>query len=980
MSTRPSGTISFLFTDIEGSTRLWAGDPETMKESLARHASILRDAVDTHDGSVFKHTGDGMCSVFSLASDAVGAALNAQRSLAREDWAADCPIRARMAIHSGQAEERDGDYFGPFLNHVARLMSTAHGGQVLLSTAAAGLVHDHLPDEVALLNLGTHRLRDLSRQENVFQLLHPDLERRFPPIRSLNRFVGNLPEQLTSFVGREEEIEKTCELFDAARLLTLTGIGGAGKTRLEAYPDGVWFVELAPVVDPSRIGREVASVFEVAEDGLSDFLRGKSVLIILDNCEHLLDSCAQLVHRLLQLGPDVQVLATSREALGVPGEVVRRVPSLSTPESGDDAAESLLTFEAIRLFIERAIAVQPGFTLTVQNAAAVSQITRRLDGIPLAIELAAARTNALSPDQIASRLDDRFRLLTGGSRTALPRQRTLQAAIEWSYQLLSGDEARLFNRLSVFRGGFTLEAAEHVGASKEVDRGDVIDLLLQLVDKSMVAVAHSGPEGAARYDLLETLRQYAGERLADSGEAEEARRLHAACFAEMTHEIQTLLWGENSATALHRLAVDHDNLRAALGWSLESGAAETALRLVGDLAYFWMVHRHVTEGNEWAERALSTGEDVPSDARAQALISAGMTAMQQMDYDRATARLEESLKLYRELGNAAGVARAAFFRGAVPWFEGDLERAEPLLEQAAELNQRDEDLWTQGWRRHLLSSIAASHGDYEDAHADFERKLDSHVRRDDPLGRSFTLLVMGSLARNHADYTRAATHFEESIPFFRALGDGSGVAAALDGLATVAWIQGERERALTLQQESMREYKAAGDKASISWAVGNLRFGMRTLGDLEWALQLYDERRELAPDVGAKSGIAESLYSLGRLARQRGDLDRAAALLRDSLGLHQETGQRRGSAQALLETATLARLQSDPTRAVRLLGSAEAAGDAATLTGYEQSEFAAATADLLGSLDHETFTRLHSEGKATPLDEAVAYALQGLNR
>lgn len=491
----PSGIVPFPFTDTEGSTRLWEEFPDAMRVALAQHDGILTDAVESHGGMVFKHTGDGMCAVFTVVGDAIAAALQAQIGLSQADWGAVGSVKARMGVHTGQVEEHDGDYFGPPLNRTARLMSTGHGGQVLLSGVAADLAQGHLPDRTELKSLGTHRLRDLSNAEDVSLLLHPEFPAEFPPILSLDFFQGNLPPQLTSFIGREEEILQVNALLNDTRILTLTGIGGTGKTRLaleigvqriEDFSDGVWLVDLAPLTDPEMVRSTIASTFGIPEEGFHDYIKSKNALIIMDNCEHVLDASAQAVQRLLQVCPKVNIVATSREAPGVPGEVIHRVLSLSTPETSDETFAAASKCEAVQLFVDRAMSVQPGFALSPENAASISQIARRLDGIPLAIELAAARIKSLPVDQVALRLDDRFRLLTSGSRTALPRQRTLLAAIEWSYELLTPEEVELLTRLAVFQGGFSIEAAEHLGVPEGEFSGDVLDLLLQLVDKSLV--------------------------------------------------------------------------------------------------------------------------------------------------------------------------------------------------------------------------------------------------------------------------------------------------------------------------------------------------------------------------------------------------------------------------------------------------------------------------------------------------------------
>jgi predicted ATPase len=799
----------------------------------------------------------------------------------------------------------------------------------------------------------------------------------------------NLPILLTSFIGREAEIREITGLFDDARCVTLTGVGGTGKTRLalevgreslDTYSDGVWFVDLSPISDDSLVQKEVASVLGVEEEALNNSLREKNLLLLLDNCEHLLDTCARAVSTWLGQAPEVRILATSREALGIPGEVIRRISSLRAPDESNVSCDTVNDFEATRLFVERASDVQAAFEITDANCASVARIARRLDGIPLAIELAAAMARVLSPEQIAARLDDRFRLLTGGSRTALPRQRTLQAAIDWSYHSLSDDLARLFDKLSVFRGGFTLEAAEHVGVGdNDGDSTYVMANLFQLVDKSLVVVTDNEPGADARYGLLETLRQYAGERLAESGLADDIRRRHANYYLEMIHELQPQMWGEDSRVALEMQEANHDNLRAAVDWSLEAGETETALRLVGDLAFLWMSHRYVNEGNEKAERALAATGDAPPDARAPALIAAGLTALQLADVDRATARFDESIELYREARDAAGIARATYCRAVGPWAVGDIDRAGPLLEDAIALEGLEADPWGWGWTRGLLGSVRASLGNYEGVQASLEQVYDAFASRNDAFDAGHAKSALGTLAKDRGEYVAAISHFEVSLSLFKEAGDRSSVAAVLSGLATAAWLQDDREHALTLQHESLVEFKEVGGPASISWAVAWSRFGMRSMGDTWWVLELYAAAWDMPDDMGAKSALAESLYSLGRLAGRHGDLARASAMLNDSLTLQVEIGFKRGVELALLETAALARARDDLPRAARLLGAAESAATATapTLTDYERLEFERVRAEINAGLDGETFDRLSSEGAAMPIADATAFALAG---
>src|SRR5579884_1260938 len=678
-----SGTLTFLFTDIEGSTRLWEQHPEAMRSALARHDVLLQEAIEQHSGHVFKTIGDAFCAAFDAAPSALAAALSAQRALASEDWQAPIRLRVRMALHTGAAEARGGDYFGPPLNRVARMLAAGHGGQVLLSQAACDLLGDALPEGVSLRDLGRHRLRDLQQSEHLYQLLHPNLPADFPPLRSLEAFAHNLPVQLTSFIGREKEMEEIKRLLSTAHLLTLTGSGGCGKTRLalqvaadrvEEYADGVWLVELAAIADLGLVPQTVAVALGVSEEPnrplgetLANYLRPKSLLLVLDNCEHLLTACAQLADTLLRTCPKVRILASSREGLGLLGEALYHVPSLSLPdEKRLPTLEQLSQYEAVRLFVERAVLSRPDFAVTAQNAASVVQICSRLDGIPLAIELAAARARALAVEQLAQRLDDRFRLLTGGSRTALPRQQTLRATIDWSYDLLSQAERTLLRRLSVFLGGWTLEAAEAVCAdashappraaamgagehaaapleagSRENAGGPVaaeavLDLLSRLVDKSLVLVEESA-EAEARYRLLETVRQYSRDRLMESEEARDLRCRHRDWFLTLAEGAERRLRGPDQVAWLNRLAQEHDNLRMALEWcrAEEDAGAEAGLRLAGALWRFWRVRGYLSEGRERLEAALAQASASERTAqRAKALYGLAALAWGQGDYTR----------------------------------------------------------------------------------------------------------------------------------------------------------------------------------------------------------------------------------------------------------------------------------------------------------------------------------------------------------
>ncbi len=699
MSLPPTGTVTFLFTDIEGSTTLWEQNPDAMRPALARHDALLHHHLTQNGGFVFKTVGDAFCAAFATAPEAVRSALAAQIALDAQTW--ETPLRVRMALHTGAGEERDGDYFGPPLNRIARLLSAGHGGQTLLSLSAQELARDALPADAGLKYLGEHRLKDLGRPEQVFQLLHPGLAADFPPLKSLDSsdLPNNLPQQVTSFVGREKEMGEVKRLLDTARLLTLTGTGGGGKTRLslqvaadllDKFPGGVWLVELAPLADPSLVAQTVADALGVREEPgravartLAEWLKPKRLLLILDNCEHVLSTCASLASDLIRLCPNVHILTSSREPFGIAGEQTYRVPPLSLPDPlQTQTAERLSQYEAVRLFIERARLVQPAFSITDANAPAVAQICFHLDGIPLAIELAAARVRSLSVEEVNARLDQRFRLLTGGSRTALPRQRTLQALIDWSYDLLTDREKAIFERVSVFAGGWDLEAAEAVCMGGEIADWDILDLLTDLADKSLV-VAETAARGT-RYYLLETIRQYGDERLQQSGGADAAHARHRDHFLNWAVKIKATLSGPEQSAQMDRLEAEHDNMRVALAWCEQNSAgSDSGLRLATALWRFWFARGYLSEGRQWLERMLACDDDsAPSPARPTALNLAGNMAQVQGDYGASHAFYEQALALHRSLGNSKGIASACNNLGNLVASEGDSEAARALYEES----------------------------------------------------------------------------------------------------------------------------------------------------------------------------------------------------------------------------------------------------------------------------------------------------------
>jgi predicted ATPase/class 3 adenylate cyclase len=621
----PTGTVTFLFSDIEGSTERWENHRDEMKAAVARHEKVVRQAISRYDGYIFKTLGDAFCAAFATAPNALNAAVDAQRALGSEDFSAVHGLRVRMGLHTGYADERDADYFGPTVNRVARLMSIGHGAQVLLSDATHALVQNDAPPDTIFTNLGSHRLKDLAQPEHVWEATFSGLKSDFPPLKSLDALPNNLPIQVTSFHGREQDLEDLKLRLIEHRLITLVGAGGVGKTRLAAqlgaevldhFPDGVWISDLAPITESALVSSVVAKALGVCQaqvrltdESITQSLKGTQLLLVIDNCEHVLETVAALANAIHCHCPNVRILATSRQALGLPGEKVVRLDSLAVPDKlANIDPTTALEFGAVALFTDRASLVDQSFRLGDDNAHIVSDICRRLDGIPLAIELAAARVNVMSVPNLAQRLDERFKVLTGGSRTALPRQKTLGALFDWSYDLLTPEERVLFNRVAIFAGSFTHDAAAFVCVDDGAEQGDVLDPIASLAEKSLMVVDRSGNQG--RYRVLESTRQYALAKLAASGERERLARRHADYFCSFAQQAERSFGAIPLSEWLASLEPDVENLRATMDWALVKGQeAALGAGVAVALQMFWWHGGVEAEGIRWIELALHKIDD-----------------------------------------------------------------------------------------------------------------------------------------------------------------------------------------------------------------------------------------------------------------------------------------------------------------------------------------------------------------------------------
>ncbi len=995
MPSLPTGTVTFLFTDIEGSTALLQhlGD-RRYGEVLAEHHRLARNAFQEAGGQEIGTEGDAFLIAFQHVQDAVTAAVGAQRAIATHPWPEGISVRVRMGLHTGTPIPTASGYVGLDVHRAARIMSAGYGGQILLSQGTRDLLEPDLPGRVTLQDLGEHRLKDLTRPEHIFQVIVPGLPADFPPLKALDMISHNLPVQLTSFIGREREIEDVKSLLARTRLLTLTGTGGAGKTRLaiqaaadliEQFQHGVWLVELAPLTDPAVVTQTVASTFAVREaagrpllDSLTDYLRTKSLLLVLDNCEHLVATCAHLASALLRACPKLQIMATSREILGVAGEVIYRIPPLSHPDPRRlHALDQLIQFEGIRLFVERAVHSQPRFVLTDANAKAVAHICQQLDGIPLAIELAAARVKMLPVEQIAARLDDRFRLLTHGSRTALPHHQTLRATMDWSYDLLSDPERALLRRLSVFAGSFILEATEAICAGDGVEAYDVLDLLTNFIDKSLVVA--EGLDEEVRYQLLETIRQYGQEKLRESGEVAVVHERHLAWYLDLAERAEPELQGPNQETWLQQLEKEHDNLRTALEWSkVKDGGTEAGVRLAGALHWFWAMRGYLSEGREWLEALVARNDSTSTAARTKAVYGAGRLAFDQGDYGRAEALCQESLSQYRELGDKLGMALSLNTLGILARNRGDYGRAISLLDESLTLCRELGHKWALGETLNILGLTVRRQDDFERARALSEESLALFREIGDKWGLARSLGQLGVVARYQGDYERARALHEESLALRKELGHKFDLPSALISLGMVALAQADWERAKPLFEESLASCRDLGDKLGIAASLGNLGIVACHQGDHDRARALLEESKTLWQALGAKQGIAGSLNYLGMVARSQGDYEQAATLYRESLLMYRNLEDKFGIAECLVGLAALATATKQAERAARLFGAAEALREAIK-TPTPRSERAAydqSVATLRALLGEEAFAAARAQGRSMPLEEAMAEAIK----
>jgi predicted ATPase/class 3 adenylate cyclase len=951
MAALPTGIVSFLFTDIEGSTRLWERDRAAMTRAARRHDEIFDAAIANHNGVLFKHVGDAVQAAFSTPIDAVSAAVEAQRALAAEPWPETGPIRARMAIHCGEATpDNRGDYHQvPSLNRLARLMASGHGGQVLLSDAIRQVVSKALPDSVALRDLGRHRLRDLLEPELITQLVIAGLPSDFPPLKTLEGHPTNLPTLPTALLGRDEELSSIADLFvsDGARLVTLVGPGGVGKTHLalqaaanlvDDFEDGVWLVRLGTVSEPHMILPTVAAAVGVREGGGLDvreallrWLGSKRLLFVFDNVEQVIAG-APAIAGLLAECPQLRILATSRQRLGIGGERILPVQPLAlAPVQAtdvDDIAESA----AVRLFVERASEIDPGFELNIRNATTIAAICARLDGLPLAIELATAQLRVRTLPELVAELDRRFDVLVGGKREALTHQQSLAATIDWSYELLDPAAQRLLRLVSVFSGGWSPEAAEQVAAEVE----GVRECMNALTDQSLIRRGVL-PDDSSRWSMLESIRAFGRERLQEAGEAAPAQDRHADWCLAFAEEAGSNLDGGEQERWLARLDLEHDNARAALRWAADTSDVKRVLALATALAPYWQTRGYLSEGRRWLESALQEA-DQTSSAGLRAMVEAGVLAQTQGDFSAAQTWYTLALDVARAVEDRGRESSLLNNLGAVALEQGDLDEAK---------------------RRFTDSLLLAE-------------ELGDQRRRANALGN------LGATAHYRGDVELALQRYLECLQIWRKVGDARGVAnMLLNVLMLLAPVPTERQRARAAGEESLRLFRDLGEATGEALALSGLGLIASGEGDLELAASLHTETLQLARRIEDLATEARALSDLAVIELDRGNFDQAEDLLRRHLEAVNTLGDLDGVAFSLEAFAALYTARMDDERAARLYGAAGALRDRIAIAippvSLQRHESVAKTlAKRLG----DTYLNLVAEGSRLDPAQATVDALR----
>jgi predicted ATPase/class 3 adenylate cyclase len=946
----PSGNVTFLFTDIEGSTKLAQEFPDTYNDILRKHDSILQETFESHNGFVFKKIGDAFCSCFEKVEDAVNAAIETQKKL-KEGFKENFELKVRMGIHSGEAEYVNEDYMGYVtLSRVSRIMSVAQGGQILITQK----VHDSVKDndgKITFKDFGKRKLKDIILPEHIYQIVSEGLVKDFSPLKSLDARQNNLPSSVTKFIGRRKEIDEIKKLFSKVRLLSLTGAGGTGKTRLaiqlvseliDEFENGVWIIELSPVTDPDLIGKEISTVLNLKEDPgtdifdtLKEFLKDKNIILLFDNSEHLLARCAQIAETLLAYCPNLKIISTSREPFNIQGETIYRIPPLSMPDNiKNQSVESLYEYESVKLFLERANSINPNFSLTNENVYTVAELCKKLDGIPLAIELASKRVNVLSVEKINERLDDRFKLLTGGSSTALPRQKTLKALIDWSYDMLSPVEQLLLQRLAIFMGGWTLEAAEEICSDETIDEYEVLDLMNSLYDKSLITF--NEVKGKGRYGILESIKYYALEKLTDkSGDFQK----HLDYFLNLSSFNRQKEKGIGQLEWLNSMDTELDNIRSNINWATENNPNE-AIRIVLNVFDFWLNKGYLKEGYETLMKVLDSIQPEDKKLKADLLFRIGRICYELGKFPELEKFSNEALNLYREIDDKEGILKSLNSLGLKYYTEMDNAGAAKLNEQALALSIEINLKEAEANSLYNLSFPVSQLGDIEKSVSLKEQALKiSRELKNENLTARVLLSLSLTNSRKLGDTKKAAMYSEESLIISRRIDDQYLISVNLVNLAEL-----------------------------------KLYYDNKNYDEAEYILL---EAHKISKDCGYNMNLFPIRVHLGGLYSETEQFDKAIQIYKEYISEREKPGGHFFMTDVISGFGRIHLKRKEYAQVVKLFGFI----DTFSKDGKHKSIYKVLNLSdeeknkIIEELGEETFNGYWDEGKAMTLDEAVSFCL-----
>jgi len=942
--------VTFLFTDIEGSTRLAQELKDSYNALLEFHDRILAESIETNNGKTFRKVGDAFCAAFADVNDAVSAAENIQRRLIAESN--DSPqVKVRIGLHTGSVEFQNGEYSGLSLSIAERVMSAAHGGQILVSGNVYQSLIDRHSGPITFRSFGSRKLKDLLHPVDIYQMVCDDLPDDFPPIKSIDKRQNNLPSEITNFVGRKKELREIRKMFSASRFVTLSGSGGTGKTRLaiklasdvsDEYDDGVWLAELSQVHQDLFLAQEIANIFnlkdepgKLIEEILLNYLRKKNIVIVLDNCEHLINECARLSEKLLRTCPGLKLLVTSREPLRIDGETIYRVPSLEHPDpKKSNSLEEIIRYEAVRLFIVRACAVNSAFIVSDENVSAIAEICYRLDGIPLAIELAAVRTKILSPEKICEKLDDRFRLLVDGKRSSLPRQKTLRALIDWSYDLLNEKEKILWQRLSVFNGSWNLEDAEGICYDEIIERAEIFEIVHSLNEKSIISYRDDADE----YTMLESIKQYGIEKLSESGEESKIRMCHLNYYLKFCEECVPEMHGAGSGKTMDKIERDYQNIQSALQWSIVSNHKAEGNRMSVSLAKFWAIRGLITEGRMWLSKLMEGADDVELSIMANAKRIAGTLATQQGDNVQAMKFINESMEEFRKENDKKGVSLALVTLGLIHFDCGDLKKAKECLEECIELKREMNDSIGLCSSLNALGLVVLAEGDFENAKKCFEETMKIAEEENDKEYQAIAYNNIAQIYEHNGDFDTAVRYFRLGLEMDKELGNKSGITVSLSNLATV-------------------------ETALQNFSV---------------ARELYEETIKLSRNINFREGLLSAQVGMGLLCLIEKKYSEAKRVFKECLSEQKDTYDFRCSAQCLIGAAQIVASENDASLACSLIGSVK---EKFRLCGIYFDEKLmvqeeAVKKELIGQNSIEKLESLIADGRNMPFEDAINAVLK----